>query len=114
MHSRKRRLPGAPRRRSARAAGIVIIVIALICFKTHDRDVCQCEPMKISSVTCPHCHAAYEIAESTSALGSPGQADCGVCGTLLVAWEEPSLRAFRLVVPPEHKYPRVPTPSCFA
>ncbi|CCE02754.1 hypothetical protein SSBR45G_73310 [Bradyrhizobium sp. SSBR45G] len=70
--------------------------------------------MKISSLTCPHCHAAYEIAESTSAVGAPGRADCGICGTPLAAWSEPKLRAFRLVVPPEHKYPRVPAPAPLA
>ncbi|MFC5322948.1 MJ0042-type zinc finger domain-containing protein [Bradyrhizobium oligotrophicum] len=70
--------------------------------------------MKISSMTCPHCRAAYEIAESTSAVGAAGRFDCGVCGTPLAVWDEPKLRAFRLEVPPEHKYPRVPTPPCFA
>jgi predicted Zn finger-like uncharacterized protein len=70
--------------------------------------------MKISSVTCPHCRAAYEVAESVSAKGNPGHVDCAICGNMLAAWDDAKLRAFRLVVPPEHKYPRVPTPFCFA
>lgn len=66
--------------------------------------------MKITSITCPHCHASYDVAESVSAAGQPGHADCGICGTQLSSWHEPRLKAFRLVLPPEHKYPKVPAP----
>ena len=66
--------------------------------------------MKISSMSCPNCHAVYEVAESTSATGCPGRAQCGLCGAFMTSWQEPKLRAFRLTVPPEHKYPRVPSP----
>jgi hypothetical protein len=70
--------------------------------------------MKISSLTCPHCQAAYEVAESTSLVGAPGRTDCGICGTPLAVWNEPKLLAFRLVVPHEHKYPRVSVPAPLA
>jgi len=70
--------------------------------------------MKISNLSCPSCRAAYEVAESISATGYPGRAECAICGAFLTAWQEPKLRVFRLVVPPEHKYPRVPPPSSLA
>ncbi|TMJ54603.1 MAG: hypothetical protein E6G85_04760 [Alphaproteobacteria bacterium] len=66
--------------------------------------------MKISDTTCPSCQAAYEVAESISAKGSPGRAHCTVCGELLASWQEPRLRAYRLILPPEHKYSNVPVP----
>ena len=64
--------------------------------------------MKISSITCHNCGASYEVAESLSAPGRPGRAECNICGAFLADWREPRLRAFRLVVAPENKYPRVP------
>jgi uncharacterized Zn finger protein len=66
--------------------------------------------MKISDFTCPSCSASYEVAESLSAEGSPGRAECTVCGALLESWQEPKIKAYRLVLSPEFKYPRVPTP----
>lgn len=66
--------------------------------------------MKITSMTCPNCRASYEVAESLSAAGVPVHAECGVCGAFLADYREPRLRAFRLIVPPEHKYPRVQPP----
>ncbi|MGB6400239.1 MAG: zinc-ribbon domain-containing protein [Bradyrhizobium sp.] len=66
--------------------------------------------MKMSDVTCPSCAASYELAESMSAKGNPGRATCSVCGGVLASWPEPRLRAYRLVLPPEHKYPSVPVP----
>jgi len=66
--------------------------------------------MKISDIKCPSCSASYELAESMSAKGSPGKAQCAVCGRLLASWQEPSLRAYRLILPPEHKYGYVPAP----
>jgi hypothetical protein len=66
--------------------------------------------MKISDIVCPSCLASYEVAESTSAKGSPGHAQCAVCGAVLASWQEPKLRAYRLMSPAGHKYPRVPTP----
>jgi len=82
----------------------------LICFNALKGAIEQGGDMKISSVTCPNCRACYEVAESMTAPGYPGQSNCTVCGTFLTAWKEPRLRAFRLIVPPEHKYPRVPSP----
>jgi uncharacterized Zn finger protein len=69
-----------------------------------------CVPMKISDFTCPACGSSYEVAESVSAQGSPGRAECVVCGTLLESWQEPKMKAYRLVLAPEHKYPRIPAP----
>ncbi len=67
--------------------------------------------MKIFSVSCPNCGASYEVAESLSAAATPGRAECAVCGALIMDWREPRLRALRLIVPPERKYPRVTPPS---
>jgi hypothetical protein len=66
--------------------------------------------MKVSDLTCPSCHAFYEVAESTSAEGCPGCVQCVVCGRLLASWQKPKLMACRLVLPPRHKYPRVSLP----
>jgi hypothetical protein len=66
--------------------------------------------MKISDFTCPSCASSYEVAESMSLEGSPGRAECVVCGGLLETWQEPRMKAYRLVLAPEHKYPRVPVP----
>ena len=57
--------------------------------------------MKISDIVCPSCLASYEVAESTSVKGSPGRAECSVCGALLASWQESKLRAYRLTSPPE-------------
>jgi hypothetical protein len=66
--------------------------------------------MKISDFSCPSCGSLYEMAESLSVVGSPGSADCTVCGRVLDSWQEPKLRAYRLVLAPEYKYPRIPAP----
>jgi hypothetical protein len=66
--------------------------------------------MKISDITCPSCLASYEVAESTSAEGRPGRAQCRVCGGLLASWQESKLRAYRLILHPQHKYSNVPVP----
>jgi len=64
--------------------------------------------MKISDVTCLGCGSSYEVAEATSVRGTPGQAKCAMCGELLETWQEPKLKAFRLVMSSEHRYARVP------
>jgi ribosomal protein S27E len=66
--------------------------------------------MKISDVTCPQCEASYLVAESVSANGSPGDEICTICGTTLANWSDGKLRAFRLMMSPARKYPRVPAP----
>jgi len=66
--------------------------------------------MKISEVVCPSCGSSYLVAESISATASPGHADCSICGELLASWQEPRMRAYRLEVPPELKYPSVEAP----
>jgi hypothetical protein len=50
------------------------------------------------------------MAEATSLQGKPGQADCVICGALLARWQEPKLKAFRLVIAVENSYPTVPAP----
>jgi len=66
--------------------------------------------MKISDLCCQSCLSVYQVAESLSAAGGPGQVECAVCGKLLEVWQEPRLRAYRLVMPLEHKYGSVPAP----
>ena len=60
--------------------------------------------MKMSDFTCTSCQSVYEVAESFSAKGSPGHAECTVCGKLLESWQAPKLRAYRLVMPLKQKY----------
>jgi uncharacterized Zn finger protein len=67
-------------------------------------------PMKLSDFACPSCGAAYEVAESITAKGKPGRADCIVCGGILDSWQEPRMIAYRLVSSAEHKYSRVAVP----
>ena len=74
------------------------------------RQIDHVDPMKISDFTCPSCLASYEVAESLSVKGNPGRAQCSVCGGLLASWQEPRLRAYRLILAPEHKYSNVPVP----
>ena len=66
--------------------------------------------MKMSDLTCPSCSASYEVAESISAKGNPGHAQCAICGAMLASWQDSKLRAYRLVLAPEHKYSSVPVP----
>jgi hypothetical protein len=66
--------------------------------------------MRISDVNCPSCAASYELAESISTTGNPGRAQCSICGNLIASWQEPKLRAYRLVMTPERKYSNVPVP----
>jgi uncharacterized Zn finger protein len=69
--------------------------------------------MKITGITCSSCGASYEMAESVSAQGKPGQAICAVCGDMLAQWNEPKLRVFRLVMPSERRYAAVAAPPAF-
>jgi hypothetical protein len=66
--------------------------------------------MKISDFTCTSCASVYEVAESLSAEGRSGRAECVVCGKVLQSWQEPRLRAYRLVMPLELKYKPIPAP----
>jgi len=66
--------------------------------------------MRMSDFTCKYCDAVYEVAESLSTEGSPGRAECTVCGKHLESWQEPKLRAYRLVMSLEHKYKPIPVP----
>jgi hypothetical protein len=66
--------------------------------------------MKISDIACPSCGSFYEVAESTSIFGRPGWIECGVCNGLLESWQEPKVKAHRLVLPADRKHQRVPTP----
>jgi hypothetical protein len=69
--------------------------------------------MRISNVTRLFCWASYEAAEATSVLGWPGEARCVICGALLDRWQEPKLKAFRLVIAAQHRYPTVSVPPSF-
>jgi hypothetical protein len=66
--------------------------------------------MRISDFTCASCASVYEVAEALSAAGSPGSAKCTICGKLLDSWQDPKLRAYRLVIPLERKYKHIPAP----
>jgi hypothetical protein len=54
------------------------------------------------------------MAEAVSVQGNPGQEKCSICGAVLAQWQEPKLRAFRLITPAAQRYPRVPVPPGFA
>jgi uncharacterized Zn finger protein len=69
--------------------------------------------MKITGINCSACGASYEMAEAVSMQGKPGQENCNVCGAMLAQWKEPSLRAFRLVMPNERRYESIPAPPSF-
>jgi hypothetical protein len=64
--------------------------------------------MKITSITYPCCGAAYEVAEAASMHGSSGEEKCVLCGAVVARWNEPRLRAVRLVMATEHRYTRAP------
>jgi hypothetical protein len=64
--------------------------------------------MKISDVTCQKCGSLYLMAESISVKASPGREDCAVCGNMLATWSDRQRKSFRLVLPPEQKYPPAP------
>ena len=64
--------------------------------------------MRISDVTCLKCGSLYLMAESVSVRASLGREDCAVCGNTLATWSDRRRKSFRLVLSPEHKYPRVP------
>jgi hypothetical protein len=66
--------------------------------------------MRISDFSCQSCASVYQVAESSSAEGSPGRAECAVCGKLLESWEEPQLKAYRLVIPLEQKLKFIAVP----
>jgi hypothetical protein len=69
--------------------------------------------MKITSITCSACGAAYEVAEAASVQGRTGEEKCVLCGAVVARWNEPRLRAVRLVMAAEHRYARVPAPPAF-
>jgi hypothetical protein len=48
------------------------------------------------------------MAEADSVQGKPGQANCVMCGETLDSWQEPKLKAFRLVISAKHRYPTLP------
>jgi hypothetical protein len=66
--------------------------------------------MQISDFTCSRCAASYEVAEAVSAAGGPGRAECSVCGGLLESWQDPKLKAYRLILAPEYRYRHVAKP----
>ncbi|MBA7484261.1 MAG: hypothetical protein DI543_00720 [Bradyrhizobium icense] len=70
--------------------------------------------MKITGITCSCCGAAYEVAEAASVQGRTGQETCVLCGAVVARWNEPRLRAVRLVMATEHRYARVPAHQAFS
>jgi len=60
--------------------------------------------MRISGTVCPCCAACYEVAEAVTMAGHPGEGRCTLCGAILASWQEPRLRAYRIVMPIAHKY----------
>jgi hypothetical protein len=97
-------------RRSSRSAESRLSCSALIWFNARQHELAHVTHMKISDFTCISCGSSYQVAEAISVPGRPGQAECGVCGALLESWQEPKMKAYRLVLAPEHKYPRVAVP----
>jgi predicted Zn finger-like uncharacterized protein len=85
-----------------------LFCIALICFNEIVRESHHAGFMKISDTACSSCSASYEVAEAITVPGRPGEVRCTVCGAVLASWQEPRLRAYRLVIPIEHKYWRIP------
>ena len=67
--------------------------------------------MKISDIFCSACGASYELAEALTVDGPAGRQNCVVCGQTLASWDDHKLKAFRLVVSPEHKYAAVSVPA---
>jgi hypothetical protein len=96
--------------RSSRTAESRLSGDALIWFNECNLELVHVACMKISDFTCVSCGSSYQVAEAISVPGRPGQAECGVCGALLESWQEPKMKAYRLVLAPEHKYPRVAVP----
>jgi hypothetical protein len=47
---------------------------------------------------------------SWSNISRPTRTECVVCDGLLESWQEPKMKAYRLVLAPEHKYPHIPAP----
>ena len=66
--------------------------------------------MRLYCITCSACGAIYKVAELETAVGSPGVKNCSACGAMLASWSDRKLKAFRLDMPPKHRYPRVPLP----
>jgi hypothetical protein len=56
--------------------------------------------MKISDIACRHCGASYQMAESASLDGPAGQHCCAICGDVVAAWDDGTLKTFRLAMPP--------------
>ena len=61
--------------------------------------------MRLYDITCSACGSVYRVAESENAVGSPGLQNCSVCGAVLASWSDRKLKAFRLEMPPELRYP---------
>jgi hypothetical protein len=43
-----------------------------------------------------------QVAESETAIGSPGVKNCSACGAMLASWTDRKLKAFRLDMPAKH------------
>ena len=68
------------------------------CFNfTIDRD--QGTITRLYNITCAARGAMYRVAESDTAVGSPGVQNCSVCEAVLTSWCDRKLKAFRLESP---------------
>lgn len=67
--------------------------------------------MKISDIACRHCGASYQMAESASLGGPAGQQACAICGAVLAAWDEGTLKTFRLTMPPHLGFAGIHLPA---
>jgi hypothetical protein len=69
--------------------------------------------MRMYEITCSACGASFDVAESETVVGSPGQKNCSACGNVLTSWGDRKLKAFRLVMSPKHRYALVPGRPAF-
>jgi hypothetical protein len=60
--------------------------------------------MRLYNITCAACGAMYRVAESDTAVGSPGVQNCSVCEAVLTSWCDRKLKVFRLEISPVQRY----------
>ena len=58
--------------------------------------------MRLYDITCSACGSVYGVAESETAVGSPGVQNCSECGVVLASRSDRKLKAFKLEISPWH------------
>ena len=53
-----------------------------------------------ASFACPSCRALYEVSVQRLSLKDKGQAQCLVCGNVMIEWDSAHVPFFRLVARP--------------